>query len=651
MNCAFANPAAILSDRTSGRWTRLLVGFLTVALATMWAALHLDHGWFPHDEGQLGQAAERILNGQLPHRDFDDMYTGGLSFLNALSFWLWGVSSLSMRTMLLIAFIPFVMSVYWLVTEFVRPWAGGLVALLAAAWSIPIYPAAMPSWYNLFLATWALCAVHLYIKSGHRRWLLLAGLAIGLSITSKVSGLFAMGAVLLLLLYRNQLQFAPSTQNDNNKQPARSDWLSRFIMIGLAMISLLGLVFLNRHDWPMQTIHLVIPFAALVGFVVWHERLNAERIGRSSHSSFQRCQTFFLDVAPLLAGLTVPIVILIGWYARHDALDDLVNGALLMPGRRLEFAWGKFPDLGAMIFSLPLIVLFLPALFGWRITAKRDKVLSAVLLMLACVLLSIQFTPAGFAIGFDSVRNLTPGWVLAVLAFLCLKKQSLSDVRRQQIFAATAFAFFTSLIQYPYPAPMYFFYSAPLLVVSVLIVVGSQPRILARTLAATVLLLILVAAWRYHGSLPGDGLERSYRPVHLARLDSERCPLRIRANEARVYNRLHELIAQHTEPGETIFATPDSPQICFMTGRRAINGVMYEFFRDGLYDDPATVLRELTQANVNVVIINECPPFSPTISEELRTEILKDFRELEVIYNRPGDSTSDKLFTVYLRKN
>ena len=32
----------------------------------------VDRGWIAHDDGMLGQAAERVMAGELPHRDFYD---------------------------------------------------------------------------------------------------------------------------------------------------------------------------------------------------------------------------------------------------------------------------------------------------------------------------------------------------------------------------------------------------------------------------------------------------------------------------------------------------------------------------------------------------------------------------------------------------
>ena len=47
-------------------------------------ALRIDQGWVPHDDGAFAQSAERVLDGQLPHRDFTELYTGGMTLLNAM---------------------------------------------------------------------------------------------------------------------------------------------------------------------------------------------------------------------------------------------------------------------------------------------------------------------------------------------------------------------------------------------------------------------------------------------------------------------------------------------------------------------------------------------------------------------------------------
>src|SRR5262245_53117178 len=92
--------------RASSRGRLDVVLITAIVLATaLYGAGHLRRGWVPHDEGMLGQAAERVLGGELPHRDFDDLYTGGLSYLNAAAFRLFGVSLVSPRIVLLLVYL------------------------------------------------------------------------------------------------------------------------------------------------------------------------------------------------------------------------------------------------------------------------------------------------------------------------------------------------------------------------------------------------------------------------------------------------------------------------------------------------------------------------------------------------------------------
>src|SRR5206468_3004365 len=114
-------------------------------------------------DGAMAQSAERFLQGQLPHRDFDEIYTGGLTWLNAGAFRLLGTTLWSLRVVLFAVFVAWVPAVFYIASRFARPLAAGAVTLLAVVWSVPNYPAAMPSWYNLFLATFGVAALLRYV--------------------------------------------------------------------------------------------------------------------------------------------------------------------------------------------------------------------------------------------------------------------------------------------------------------------------------------------------------------------------------------------------------------------------------------------------------------------------------------------------------
>src|SRR5262249_3659035 len=124
-----------------------------LSLSAFYTSSRVDRGWVPHDDGSLAHMAERVLDGELPHRDFDDIYTGGLSFLSAGAFKLLGINLLSIRITLLAFFLAFIAAFYSIALRFASPAIAAAVTLLGVVWSVPNYYAGMPSWYNLFFAT------------------------------------------------------------------------------------------------------------------------------------------------------------------------------------------------------------------------------------------------------------------------------------------------------------------------------------------------------------------------------------------------------------------------------------------------------------------------------------------------------------------
>ena len=73
---------------------------LVLAASVSYLTQFVRSGWVPHDEGLLGQSAERVLMGERPHVDFDDPYTGGQAYLHALAFMVGGARLSSMRWVL-----------------------------------------------------------------------------------------------------------------------------------------------------------------------------------------------------------------------------------------------------------------------------------------------------------------------------------------------------------------------------------------------------------------------------------------------------------------------------------------------------------------------------------------------------------------------
>ena len=126
----------------------IMIFLLVWLLSAAYLGINLNKGWNQYDEGTLGQTAERILHGEMPHRDFHDPYTGGLAYTNAAIFKFFGINLFWLRLFLFVFFLAWVPAIYVLARQFLNPWPAAAVTLVAVAWSVPNYPAAMPSWFN-----------------------------------------------------------------------------------------------------------------------------------------------------------------------------------------------------------------------------------------------------------------------------------------------------------------------------------------------------------------------------------------------------------------------------------------------------------------------------------------------------------------------
>ena len=184
------------------------LGGITVVCCVGYVFAILDQGWIPHDEGQLGLTVQRILAGELPHRDFVEPYTGGLGYYHAIWCRGGGLSAGVIRLSLLPWFALYCGVLYWLSNRAASWPVAMLVTLLGTALTVPIYPAAMPSWFNLFFAVLGAAALLRYHETERTRWLVMAGLCGGFSITVKIVGFFFAAAAIAFLLYRALSRFA-----------------------------------------------------------------------------------------------------------------------------------------------------------------------------------------------------------------------------------------------------------------------------------------------------------------------------------------------------------------------------------------------------------------------------------------------------------
>src|SRR5471032_1549705 len=125
---------------------------VVLALAYLAVRRQLFVSWSPSDEGVLAQGAERVMRGELPHRDFVDLWSGGLDALNAAGFAAFGTRLTSLRVVVAAAWLVGLAAMFASARHLLTSWLAGALTLCAALWTLPLSPHPLPSWFNLFLA-------------------------------------------------------------------------------------------------------------------------------------------------------------------------------------------------------------------------------------------------------------------------------------------------------------------------------------------------------------------------------------------------------------------------------------------------------------------------------------------------------------------
>lgn len=581
----------------------------SVASAAALLIGRLDQGWFPHDDGSLAHSAERVVAGELPHRDFADLYTGLLSFTNAAVFSLVGEDLFNLRLPLFVLFLAFAGCFFALAQRLVSPAWAFVATLFAIAWSVPIYPAPMPSWYLLFLSTIGMYTIVRFFETGRRRWLFLAGICGGISMAIKIVGVWYVAAVLLALLTAPLLSDATTrSSRQRSRKHAAIVILTALLALGLVVAVLSGRLGAGEVVGLLVPVTALCGAVALVGLRAWAAPL------RGPGGATLR------EVAVFLAGVGAPVALFVAPYALTGSVGDLVEGVLVTPQSRFEFASSSMPHPATLLRALPVMALLL---VRSRVSERRrnliDVAAGAVIVLLA---LTAASQPS-YSIIWGTTRALAPFvFALGVLAIL-RRGQAPPDVQPAVVVLVVLVGGFSMLIQFPFAVSLYFIYVAPLVLLAA---IASLRRVggAGGLLPGVVLIALVVFGIRQldHQTLSSLGHEYRVEP-RLVILDDDRASVRVRPEVKRAYEGVLQLVTQHRPIGRPIFAGPDAPEIYFLTRLRNPTPSILDFLDASGTTRGSRLIRLLREEDVRVVVLNlaprQSPPLAPATIERIRS--------------------------------
>lgn len=578
------------------------------ALAVLWAAAVgamaalAGRFWIPLDDGTLAQSAERVLGGQLPHRDFGDPYSGLGAFLGAAAFEVLGIRLSSLRVPLVAAFALWLPAVWLLARRHLPPGSALAAAALATVLSVPAYPAAMPGWYALFAVTWGVWMLDRALEGGGRKWLVGAGSMAGVAVLFKVVGLYFLAAALLAVAWR------------------RAERTGAYVAVAVfavaAFLLLVGLMTLPGTG-ASGAYHFFLPALALCAALVarsWHGW--RPRVG--SAPAAHGLVPLLADGAALKLGFLVPLGLFLVPYALSGSVGEWLAGVFLLPARRLDAAYSA-P--GATWTVLPGTVAVVLAVTAARLRPHAERVLALLLAALLAVTLAADdlLDGAVMATLWYGLRGWIPALAAAGAVFVFAARGRTTAQLSPGEFALLATGGLWALVQFPYTAPAYFFYAAPLAVLA------TAAAVSAGVLRRGPVLALLAGVAFYLGT----GYAAGVALTSTAPLGGPRGGIRVSEADARLYGEVTILVRSHLDGG-ALWAGPDAPEVYFLAGVPNPTPTLYEFL-DHSSHTPARLDSLLVSADVRVAVVNTRPLFSPALDPSSLERLVRDFPESSTV--------------------
>jgi hypothetical protein len=613
-----------------------------VAIVLLATLPDLMTGWFPHDEGQVGQAAERFLLGELPHRDFDDMYTGLLTVLHAGTFKLLGVRTESTRWLLLVASIPFWISLYRVSRRWLSAADAGGMVVLCGLWSVRLNPESLPSWYILFLTGLLLDALLTFSERQQLRWLIAAGVLAGTALLFKLTGIYLIAAGVLFVMDYEQRCCSGAAR----RSLVFSGWTGFCLLIYLLAASRLW----SPSDPLMSALHLTLPALGLGVMVLYGEWQLGRGSLRERGVRWLRLQSAFA------LGVLLPVGSWLLWYWGEGALGALYEGVVVLPQRRLAHAGAAFPGPASLLISGALGAVFLlGTLDGWRGGATKAGKGGAAWLMLlfpVALLAAGLFSDRGRLMCFQAVRNLGP---IIAGGLLLLSARQGSARAGSRTFAVAVTLVMGAQVQFPFALDSYFLYVVPLvfsgagLLVCSATTAGTTNRVTRGMGRAVVIGLCLFALLELKSVIPLGPVNGVPQSVAGIGLNLGRCGLTVERSLGEVYERLVGEIQSCTDAGEAILAGPDCPEVYFLSERRNPTRIFYDFFRPELLQARSDFESLAAREGIRLVVVKQ--PYLREFSRdagELELWARERFGEpMAFRFSGRSDSAGPVLFNVY----
>ena len=591
-----------------------LAGLATVLLTGAVLFIVIPNQMIVHDEGQYAEGAARILRGELPHRDFHEMYTGLLSFAHAGVFQVLGEKLVHLRYFMILLALPACWAAFDIGVRLTgRLVFSSILGFAAIYLSIGVIHAPMANCYLALLAIFCLWTLLRANSSGRFLWFLILGIVLGLALCVKITGIYLVAAV--------GLAVASSVATSNGQVEIFSaNRIWQFILFSLAAIAPIVLL---RNNLTVDSIAFFAAPIWVSSFAIFllKVEVNWEVLKRYTWVGIGLLGSSSIFLSP--------------WWIQ-GAIPELAFGVFELPKLRLTSFTASFPappligSAGFYLMTFPL-ACFLPAgNLQWQRYLQLFAVIGVAISLLVGLiddqltnLLTIQAQ-----IALNGWRWLPLG-ISICSTYYIYRNKSRDSLECRQLFFATSLSAFFNLHQFPYAIPFYQFFCLPLIILSLVVMVthkGGTNR--NSTVLPTCAIVALICFCMFRFGI--DGVWGQYMPSVKSRRVSI-SGINTTPEIAGDYMRIRKLANDVLSESQTILAGPDCPEVYFFTGRKNPTPYMYDIFvTDNFYEEKLFQLSESDE--IGMVIFNMAPEFS----DRWRVELFNRMREEYPYYEDVG---------------
>lgn len=432
------------------RWFLTVVCFVSFTLMV----IRLLQGLIPASDSIFGHMTEGGLWSELPKADFYEKYAGGLSVLHTGIFRVFGVNLLAPRLVLLVFFMAWVPSFWYVARRITSAIGASVISLLAVTWSVPLYPSPLPFWYNLYFATFGTAALLRYLNSRRARWLFLAGLMGGLSSLVKMSGLYFLAAACVFLIFDEQSVQDTVRYRERTVQDSVLSVIVTLVLVGFDILTL-RLIEANP-DHLTGLYHFVAPATAL-SFLLMVREWREPRFASSV-----RMWQLAGRLLPLLMGALLPVVLFLP-YAYSGDIKSWFAGSLVLPPTAFPPA---FQLAAHPISAICCVPLFLVLVLNSKLqrTWSRRVALAVLSGALFCLLLAILRHPLIGLWAWVSVGTIIP--LITLVGVFVLLHGSVKGIDAARLVLLLSVTAVCSLVELPTSGPLHFCFVAPLAILA-----------------------------------------------------------------------------------------------------------------------------------------------------------------------------------------